>query len=209
MSRMSYSNRPTAEKLVATCLRALLMPSVDSVSSKILCSIFGNTETSLKLPGVINYGFYLLTQLLSSSPGDLNGRNNLGDSDYTTYLENPTTITNALKSVGATEMIKMGEADAQEIGENSQENAIAKWKKELMIPLAKAVAAANSDSCKDDIQEMQKSAIPILVKIDPDYTPPKEFGGRSAGAIPMHLLAVAVIMALVAALFVTGTLEVP
>ena len=106
-------------------------------------------------------------------------------------------------------MIKMGEADAQEIGENSQENAIAKWKKELMIPLAKAVAAANSDSCKDDIQEMQKSAIPILVKIDPDYTPPKEFGGRSAGAIPMHLLAVAVIMALVAALFVTGTLEVP
>lgn len=135
----------------------------------------------------------------------------LGDSNFTTYLDNPTTIDNALKAVGATQLIKMGEADASEIGENSQENTIVKWKEELLIPLAKAVAVANSEdeSSVDAVKAMQKGAIPILVKVDPDYTPPKEFGGRSGGAIPLPMLAAAIIMALIAALFVTGTINAP
>jgi len=130
----------------------------------------------------------------------------LGDSGYTTYLKNPTTISKALKSVGATELIDMGKADAKQIGENSQENTIIKWKEGLWIPLAKAVAAEEDESV--DLKEMQKGAIPIMVKADPDYTPPKEFGGRS-GAIQMHLLVVAVIVALIAALFMTGAIEAP
>ena len=99
----------------------------------------------------------------------------------------------------------MGKADAQEIGENSQANTILKWKEELWIPLAKAVALNE----EVDVKEMQKGAIPILVKADPEYTPPKEFGGRSGGAIPLPLLIAAVILALVAALFATGTFDAP
>jgi len=141
----------------------------------------------------------------------------LGDSNYTTYLDNPTTITMALKAVGANELIKMGEADASQIGdgETSQRNTIIKWKEELWIPLAKAVATAedkdnDESSVVDvDVKNMQKGSIPILMKIDPDYTPPKEFGGRAGGAIPMHLLVVAVIVALIAALFLTGVIEAP
>jgi sulfite reductase alpha subunit-like flavoprotein len=141
----------------------------------------------------------------------------VGDSNYTTYLDNPTTITMALKAVGANELIKMGEADASQIGETSQRNTIIKWKEELWIPLAKAVAAAtakgnDNDESSDagvDVKTMQKGSIPILMQIDPDYTPPKEFGGRSSAAIPMHLLAVAVIVALIAALFLTGVIEAP
>jgi len=129
----------------------------------------------------------------------------LGDSNYSTYLDNPTTISNALKDAGANQLIAMGEADAQEIGENSQENTILKWKEELWIPLAKAVAS-NEET---DLKEMQKGAMPILVKADPDYTPPKEFGGRSGGGIQMNLLVVAVIIALIAALFATGVIEAP
>lgn len=131
---------------------------------------------------------------------------NKGDSGYTTYLQNPTTISKALKSVGATELIDMGKADAKQIGENSQENTILKWKEGLWIPLAKAVAAEEDESI--NLKEMQKGAIPIMVKADPDYTPPKEFGGRS-GAIQMHLLVVAVIVALIAALLMTGVIESP
>ena len=99
----------------------------------------------------------------------------------------------------------MGKADAREIGENSQENTILKWKEELWIPLAKAVASSDDV----DLKKMQKGAIPILVKADPEYTPPKELGGRSAAAIPMHLLIVAVILALLAALFAIGAIESP
>jgi sulfite reductase alpha subunit-like flavoprotein len=136
----------------------------------------------------------------------------LGDSNYSTYLDNPTRINMALKAVGANELIQMGEADAHQMGENSQQNTIIKWKEELWIPLAKAVAAAEDESSPPvvvDVKNMQKGAIPILMKVDPDYTPPKEFGGRSGGAIPMHLLAVALIVALIAALFVTGVIETP
>ena len=119
----------------------------------------------------------------------------------------------------------MGKADAKQIGENSQENVIAKWKEEMWIPLAKtmsAQAAASDDDDDDDddkddvavakdvvnVKEMQAGVIPILMKIDPEYNPPKEFGGRSfSGGIPTHLVVLAVIVALIAALFVTGTIQ--
>mmetsp|Transcript_20070 Transcript_20070/g.43677 ORF Transcript_20070/g.43677 Transcript_20070/m.43677 type:complete len:268 (-) Transcript_20070:33-836(-) len=140
----------------------------------------------------------------------------LGDSRYTTYLVNPTTIDKGLTVAGATRIGAMGKADAKQIGENSQENVIAKWKEEMWIPLAKSIAAVtvdenkNSEEAKTDImKEMQAATIPILMKIDPDYTPPKEFGGRSAGAIPTNLLLVAIIMAVIATLFVTGKIQVP
>ena len=140
-------------------------------------------------------------------PNGMEFTNVVGDSGYTTYLKNPTTITNALNAVGATQLIDMGKADAKQIGENSQENTIKEWKDFLWVPLAKSLATSANDESVD-LKEMQKSAIPILVKIDPDYTPPKEFGGKSSG-IPMLLLALAVLVALIAALFVTGTIETP
>ena len=114
----------------------------------------------------------------------------------------------------------MGKADAKQIGENSQENTIKNWKEELWTPLAKAVAASagsssssNISNIENDIETttkaMQANSIPILMKIDPDYTPPKALGGRSGGAIPIHLVVVALIVALIAALFVSGKIETP
>ncbi len=96
----------------------------------------------------------------------------------------------------------MGKADAKQIGETSQANTILKWKKDLWIPLAKAVAA----DVEVDTEEMQKVAIPIYAKVDPDYVPP---GGRSGGPIQMYLLVVAVLMALLAYLVTSGMIELP
>ena len=135
-----------------------------------------------------------------------------GDSGYTTYLVNPTTINKALAAAGATRIGEMGKADAKQIGEDSQANVIARWKKELLVPLARSLAAAADDASEesaDTVKQMQACSIPIVMKIDPDYTPPKEFGGRSGGAIPMNLFIVAVIVAVIAALFVTGKIEAP
>eukprot|EP00536_Pseudo-nitzschia_multiseries_P003226 jgi/Psemu1/185310/e_gw1.48.124.1 len=136
----------------------------------------------------------------------------LGDSGYSTYLVNPTTIDKGLTAAGATRIGDMGKADAKQIGENSQENVIAKWKDELWVPLAKSIAAAadeTSEEAASKLKQMQIDTIPLLMKIDPDYTPPKEFGGRSGAAIPMQLLLVAIIVAVIAALFATGTIQVP
>mmetsp|Transcript_15309 Transcript_15309/g.35293 ORF Transcript_15309/g.35293 Transcript_15309/m.35293 type:complete len:259 (+) Transcript_15309:65-841(+) len=136
----------------------------------------------------------------------------LGDSGYSTYLVNPTTIDKALTAVGATRIGDMGKADAKQIGENSQENVIAKWKDELWVPLAKSIAAAadfTSEEAANKLKQMQADTIPILMKIDPDYIPPKEFGGRSGASIPTHLLIAALIVAVIAALLVTGTIQAP
>jgi len=146
----------------------------------------------------------------------------LGDSSFTTYLVNPTTICKGLTAAGATQIGAMGKADAKQIGENSQENTIKNWKEELWTPLAGAVAVAASagssssssiSNIENDIETttkaMQANSIPILMKIDPDYTPPKALGGRSGGAIPIHLVVVALIVALIAALFVSGKIETP
>ena len=127
----------------------------------------------------------------------------LGHSSYTTYLQNPTTIDNAMTAVGATKLLDLGKADAKQIGETSQANTIAKWKKDLLVPLAKSLAQKPSEEL--DLQEVQQSAISIVCKIDPDYVPP---GGRKGGAIPMQLLVLALV-ALLAALVMSGVIELP
>lgn len=132
----------------------------------------------------------------------------IGDSGYTTYLVNPTTIDKALTAAGATRVGEMAKADAKQIGANSQENVIAKWKENILVPLAKTIAASADDESVN-VKGMQAASIPILTKIDPDYTPPKEFGGNSGEAIPMNLLVVAILLAIIAALFATGTIQAP
>ena len=108
-----------------------------------------------------------------------------------------------MTAVGATKLLDLGKADAKQIGETSQANKIIKWKEDLLAPLAKSLAAKPSEEL--DLEEVQKSAIDIVCKIDPDYVPP---GGRKGGAIPMPLMVLALI-ALLAALVMSGVIELP
>ncbi|OEU16079.1 flavo protein, partial [Fragilariopsis cylindrus CCMP1102] len=58
----------------------------------------------------------------------------LGDSNYTTYLVNPTTIDKGLTAAGATRIGDMGKADAnakKQLGNDAQDKVIARWKEEL------------------------------------------------------------------------------
>eukprot|EP00980_Cylindrotheca_fusiformis_P017386 scaffold5395_cov126-Cylindrotheca_fusiformis.AAC.6 len=92
----------------------------------------------------------------------------LGDSAYPTFLKNPTTIDNALTTVGAKRIGQMGKCDASATGDNSQDKVIKKWSQDILVPLAKALA----DDTEVDTSSMQSKTIPLLMKLDPDYTPP-------------------------------------
>ena len=104
----------------------------------------------------------------------------------------------------------MGKADAnakKQLGNDAQDKVIARWKEELYIPLAKALSSLSStDAVVKDVKEMQADTIPILMKLDKDYTPPKEFRkGMSitaaVGGIPIIYLILGIIVALVAAAY--------
>ena len=102
----------------------------------------------------------------------------------------------------------MGKADAnakKQLGNDAQDKVIARWKEELYIPLAKALSSS-TDAVVKDVKEMQADTIPILMKLDKDYTPPKEFRkGMSitaaVGGIPIIYLILGIIVALVAAAY--------
>jgi sulfite reductase alpha subunit-like flavoprotein len=127
----------------------------------------------------------------------------LGDSTYTTFLKNPTTIDQGLTAAGATRMGEMAKADAHQIGDLAQDKVIAKWVEELWVPLAEALT--RSDPIVN-IKEMQAKTIPILMQIDPDYTPPKG-NTQSSGKVPTIFLALAVLVALLAILVGAGILK--
>ena len=92
----------------------------------------------------------------------------LGDSNYTTYLKNPTTINAGLEAAGATRIGEMGKGDASVLGENAQGKVVARWSHEILKPLAKEIASSETP----DLKSMQEHVIKLLVKLDPDYEPP-------------------------------------
>lgn len=116
----------------------------------------------------------------------------LGSSNYTTFLRNPTTIDKGLKVAGALPVLDMGKADAVPAGDDAQDKRIARWVEKSWVPLATALSATD----EVDTKSMQDKIIPLLVKLDPDYTPPKMAGG--SGTSPMTI-AVAILTLLVVA----------
>ncbi|CAJ1952244.1 unnamed protein product [Cylindrotheca closterium] len=92
----------------------------------------------------------------------------LGDSNYTTFLKNPTTIDQGLQKAGAKRLGELAKCDASAMGEQAQDKVIQKWSKDMLLPLAKALAATE----EVDTAKMQAETIPLMVKLDPDYTPP-------------------------------------
>jgi len=64
----------------------------------------------------------------------------LGDSHYSTYFQNPTTIHEALTAVGATRIGALGKADASGTGDMEQCNVIERWMDAIWDDLAKVIA---------------------------------------------------------------------
>jgi sulfite reductase alpha subunit-like flavoprotein len=112
----------------------------------------------------------------------------LGDSTYTTYMKNPTSIDAGLTAAGGQRIGAMAQADADGMRETGQDATIRRWVEDLWVPLAKAMCSASDDETNVrvvDTKAMQANTIPLLMKLDPDYTPPKELlkgkGGNNSG----------------------------
>jgi sulfite reductase alpha subunit-like flavoprotein len=121
----------------------------------------------------------------------------LGDSSYSTFMRNPTAIDAGLSAAGAQRIGTMARADANALGDESQDKTIARWMEDIWVPLAKAVAAQDPV----DTKAMQTKTIPILMKLDPDYVPPKdkakgtEIPSAFLGVAALSLLGVAIAVA--------------
>ena len=109
----------------------------------------------------------------------------LGDSMYTTYLRNPTTIDAGLTAAGATRIGDMGKADAGQSGDDAQDKVIARWMETMWVPVARAMAQAilndQEGGTKVDWKQMQSKVIELLVELDPEYTPPKDHQKKVSG----------------------------
>jgi len=119
----------------------------------------------------------------------------LGDSTYPTKFKNPSAIDSGLTAAGAKRIGPMAKADADGSDDEAQDVTIANWIEGIWVPLAKEIS---SDE-KVDTKAMQAKMIPLLMKLDPDYTPPKAAqqgtGGRGVsqailGLVGLSLLGV-------------------
>ena len=132
----------------------------------------------------------------------------LGDSSYPTYLQNPKAIDGGLSAAGAQRIGDMAEADADGLREKGQDATIRRWVEGIWVPLAKAICSSGGGDDEVDTKAMQANTIPHLVKLDPDYTPPKELlqglDTRSNGAMCSPLMGAAGISLLVIAVAVAA-----
>jgi sulfite reductase alpha subunit-like flavoprotein len=118
----------------------------------------------------------------------------LGDSSYPTYLKNPTTIDKGLTAAGANRIGSMGKANANAMGEDSQDKVIEKWVQDILPSLANALA----DDTEVDTASMQSKTIPLLMKLDPDYSPSNESDSRMLAYIGLGTVLVGAVAAVAA-----------
>jgi sulfite reductase alpha subunit-like flavoprotein len=90
----------------------------------------------------------------------------LGDSKYTTYFQNPTTIHNAMTQAGATLVGMLGKADAS----GDQLKAISDWIHGLWTPLQTALRTAPPVP-SERLLEMQQATQSICRNKDPTFLP--------------------------------------
>ena len=90
----------------------------------------------------------------------------LGDSKYTTFFQNPTTIHDAMVKAGATLVGKIGTADAS----GDQLRAIAEWIQGIWTPLQNALHTIPTLPAEQLIS-MQQETIQICRDIDPTFLP--------------------------------------
>jgi sulfite reductase alpha subunit-like flavoprotein len=116
----------------------------------------------------------------------------LGDSTYPTKFVNPTRIDRGLTAAGARRIGQLAMADAHGSGQHAQDVTISNWIQDVWLPLAQQLTKTEP---LVDTLKMQQATIPLLIQLDPDYQPPKEFRTRGDAPVqcsPMVLAGLAV-----------------
>ena len=128
----------------------------------------------------------------------------LGDSHYTTYFQNPTTIHNALTMAGATHVGKLGKADASGRDEMEQIKVIDRWIATIWDDLARVIATTttNSDNGVDktNLDKARGDTWELCLELYPEWNKSKNFSAMAALYLPL----VGIVLALLAHFFFSG-----
>jgi len=96
----------------------------------------------------------------------------LGDSHYSTYFRNPTTIHDALTAAGATRVGELGKADASGTGDMEQSKVIERWIEGIWDDLANVLASEPTE--RQVLDRARDETWGICLDIFPDWKPKKE-----------------------------------
>ena len=128
----------------------------------------------------------------------------LGDSHYTTYFQNPTTIHNALTMAGATHVGKLGKADASGRDEMEQIKVIDRWIATIWDDLARVIATTttNSDNGVDktNLDKARGDTWELCLELYPEWDKSKNYSAMAALYLPL----VGIVLALLAHFFFSG-----
>ncbi len=99
----------------------------------------------------------------------------LGDSRYTTYMNNPKVIDETLRDcLHATPLCDMGQADASSKSKVHQSDVIAHWIEKLWSPLSMVIYddLNRTEQKEERLQQLQQRLVQFCQAIIPDYHPP-------------------------------------
>ena len=99
----------------------------------------------------------------------------LGDSRYTTYMNNPKVIDETLrKYLHATPLCDMAQADASSKSKVQQSDVIAHWIDQLWSPLSMVIYddPNRTENKEERLQQLQEQLVKLCQAIIPDYHPP-------------------------------------
>jgi len=94
----------------------------------------------------------------------------LGDSHYTTFFQNPTTIHEALTAAGATRIGELGKADASGTGDDEQSKVIERWIAAIWNDLEKFIATERPPS-NDVMEKAREETWELCLELFPEWRP--------------------------------------
>ena len=111
----------------------------------------------------------------------------LGDSNYSTFFENPRTIDAAMTAAGARRVGDLGKADASGTGDDEQHKVIERWVAGVWDELARVVASERPG--REVLDAAADGTWALCLEVFPDWRP-RRFG-RGSGAAVAPLLGAA------------------
>lgn len=115
----------------------------------------------------------------------------LGDSHYTTFFQNPTTINKALTIAGATRVGEIGRADASGTDDMEQSKVIDRWIAGIWDELSKALGGPAPGG--DALEMAQEGTWGICLELFPDWKPARSLASLTALYVPLIGVLVAVL----------------
>lgn len=105
----------------------------------------------------------------------------LGDSHYTTFFKNPTTINEAMTAAGAVRVGELGKADASGTGNMEQSKVIERWIDTIWEDLEKVV---KTPTVGDEVLDKARVGTwELCLELFPEWKPKKNYAPALGGVI--------------------------